>query len=427
MRIVKINYLPLRAFWLIWIIVLLIRWLGVVGYKEISFQTILTITLFLVFSSLGYLLGVAGPRKTNIIHGNKNLHLSHQRLHVFFLFITILYIVIHFLDFMSGLKKFGLDFSFHSITLLRMSEARGDEPTGTSLGLISSALSGAPILLLIHFFLNNKILIPKKFWIFWLVILLSALTFLLSGGRFAITIFLMVFLYLNSFSKNGLVNNRFFLSRRFIIFFTTALLIVFSLMSVQRLDNTFELKSDKLQYLKNTLGVEAAITFSGNSLLDNSMIAYVIFEYYLSHSINELDKTINYVEVNEPKYGSYEFNNFTLLLKKLGFDFKNIDELLRDFPSKGKYFTLPGALAVDFGLFFMFPATLIMGIGWGYAWKNFLSTKTFYYLALFLMLQVIFLLSPIVGIIGLNIFPSLILLFVITLVFRRLILLKIRL
>lgn len=62
---------------------------------------------------------------------------------------------------------------------------------------------------------------------------------------------------------------------------------------------------------------------------------------------------MKYVEVIKPKYDSFEFYNF-IFFKKLGSDFRNIDELLISFPRKVRYFSLTGALPLILDLFYVY-------------------------------------------------------------------------
>ena len=108
---------------------------------------------------------------------------------------------------------------------------------------------------------------------------------------------------------------------------------------------------------------------------------------------------------NGPYYGRYNLSSYFLLLNKIGFATPT-SSISKEIVNPGRYFTLFGALFLDFGFLGMFISTFFIYFFAGHTFKKYDQKQKFISLIWFLYFYTIIILSPVYSLIGNSIYPG---------------------
>ncbi len=416
------QFYPIFLLFLSWLSVVAVRNTFFLEFEPISADAKFYLFLFFVVAVFGYLLGSVGvlfPGKNEGgAYGARSVNVKANWL-IFFTLISIFFALVKFY-YSVGFSGFSLNM----IAEYRMLRARdGDDTKGGSIfGVISTITSAFIVVVYIYGIYFKRYLSRRKAAAIKLVFFFGLAISFLGGGRFSAAIsVLFVFLFslchYVCLRKDGMVSGQ--LSRtapkwgRKIVY-VIPLLVLFSYMFVARF--TVDGRGDELvlSYLNSGLpGVavpdDVWLYLSDSSFLLFPYFILAMFFYYIGHSFYQFDILLQYgIPESAPYALAYQLYPFALFFNKLGSEIIPIESILNELPNAGTYFSLAGAFYLDFGYWGAFIAVFLVFFAGALSWGWMLRRGGFLSLYFSSMFMVLLIFSPIVGVIGTAIYPSLI-------------------
>ena len=408
----KVNRdLPIKLFLLSWFLVLFSFYFGrILTFPEVTLKTNLAVAGCIGVFLTGYY--VPFGKKFNYsplkqFRGSKIYLLI--ALTVILSFLSIIFL---FLKLRNLSSDYNFDFSLAGFTELRQERSFSGVEKGSNLwGILSSVFGGFPFLSgALAFYYSGHIKDWIRYFLLGLFIIGITITFL-SGGRFGAFFGIQLIFFsslLSSYRRHQIQRRRLF----WMILFSILLIVVFGFIFILRLGN--DTSSNIFQsVLSNLRGVsfdKELFNYYSDRFSQSIVFIFLMFKYYISHSIYELDVLLSSPDpISFPYWGEYQFYPFYLLTNKLGLtNALPIEEILDEIANPGVYFTYIGAFYLDFGLIGIFIATFIIGLVCGWFWRSFLKGKTLKSFYLSILLLIFLANSSIISVIGSAIFPGLI-------------------
>jgi len=416
------QFYPVFILFFSWISVIFVRNTFFLDFEPISADAKLYLFLFFAVSVFGYLLGSVGvlfSEKKGV--GTYSAYSVNAKANwlIFFTVITIFFALVKFY-YSVGFSGFSLNM----IAEYRMLRARdGDDVKGGSIfGVISTITSAFIVVVYIYGVYFKCYLSRRKAATIKLVFFFGLAISFLGGGRFSaaisvLFIFLFSLCHYACLRKDGMVSGQYSRSgskwsRK--IIYVAPLLVLFSYMFVARF--TADGRGDELilSYLNSGLpGVavpdDVELYLSDSSLLQIPYFVLAMFFYYIGHSFYQFDVLLQYgVPESAPYALAYQLYPFALFFNKLGAEIIPIESILSELPNAGTYFSLAGAFYLDFGYWGAFVAIFLVFFAGALSWGWMLRRGGFLSLYFSSMFMVLLVFSPIVGVIGTAIYPSLI-------------------
>nr|WP_298164688.1 O-antigen polymerase [uncultured Pseudomonas sp.] len=416
------QFYPIFLLFLAWLSVMVVRNTFFLDFVPISADAKLYLILFFVVAVFGYLLGSVGiffpERGAGETYSLRSVNVKANWL-IFFALVSVFFALVKFY-YSVGFSGFSLNI----IAEYRQLRARddGDVKGGSIFGVISAITSAFIVVLYVYGIYFKRYLSRRKVLAIKLVFFFGLAISFLGGGRFSAAISVL-FIFLFSLChyacqrKDGAVSGRYSRAgskwgRK--IIYVIPIFALFSYMFVVRF--TADGRGDELilSYLNSGLpgvavpdDVERYVSDSSFLLLSYFVLA--MFLYYFGHSFYQFDVLLQYgIPESAPYALAYQLYPFALFFNRLGSEIIPIEFILNELPNAGTYFSLAGAFYLDFGYWGAFIAIFFLlfvgALAWGWMLRRggFLSL---YFSSMFLVLLIF---SPIVGVVGTAIYPSLI-------------------
>ncbi|MEQ5814551.1 oligosaccharide repeat unit polymerase [Marinobacter sp. NFXS11] len=382
-------------------------------FDSLRIEAYVYILSFILVASFSLLLGATSGAYP--VSSSRNYKASSINYFAIILFLlAFVSTIFNFIKYYNLLSESG--FSLSSITDLRLLRARdGDTEIGTGpIGIVATMLSGFSIVAACY----------KKYFFYQLTrancrllstaFILGVMSSFLSGGRFFVVIALAVIFFFNKVYDRNKFEAKARSKFSGYILFGVALAFVISVFLMREGDISELDKSVLLGALGSKLeGAFVPEYFKYSDSLSGFLVyPYFIFAmliYYIGHSVFQLDVLIaEPLHVDAPYLLTYQFYPFFAFLNIFGVNSISISEILSQIPNPGTYFTAIGAFYLDFGILgsIVFAALLFFlgGFFWGLSLKISRFTLTLF-VSIFLVFIVF---SPIVSLLGISVFPSLI-------------------
>ena len=371
------------------------------------------ITISLIFiGNIAFVLGRKGyvgspPIINNYTINNLNLNKIYNLLLCF----SIIYFILIFIKWDNIFSSYGLDINFNSAINLRELTQTNYVSGNNIYGVLSNIFSGFPIVFIIFFFKFRDQLTNKKKRLIFLISLINVYTLFLSGGRNGVFLLLIMVYFLYYIFKKIKRNQLYKLTSKQKIYVFTTFIFIFYLFGKIALDRASinGIFNTYISYLEST-SINELRDYSKNLLYnsDTQLFYYPFYQFhdYFIHSFYEFEVTLNNLPLTAPYYGQYNFSSFFLLFNKIGFDFTTVSSILNEIVNPGRYFTLFGALFLDFGFFGMFISVFFIYFLTGYFLKRFYQKQKFISLVWFIYFYIIIIMSPVYSVIGNSIYPG---------------------
>lgn len=400
------NFLKIHN--ILWLFYLVLFYFSPFDYK-VKESTLVILFIILSISNLSFFLGYSNNSYNKILGSNS---INIKGLFQFLVLNSFIYFLLTILKYGSLKSTFDFDISLSGFTELRMAMDTEDYEKGNNIfGILASLFSGFPILLIPFYILyKNRLSKQRQVILFILIGAYLASTFS-SGGRNGAMI-VILFIYFSFKSVKIIKINLNILSNKLKFFFLAVLFLIvisFSKIFIERAELTSGSINDYIVYAQLTHPFNLK-EYANNILNDDKVNALYfpafLFHDYFVHSLKELEITINNEPINFPYWGSYQFYTFSILLNKIGFNILTIEEILKEIPNPGRYLTLYGGVYLDFGFYGMFVFVSIIYFFAGFYLKKFIQTHSFLSLIWFLYFFIIIFLSPLFSVIGISMYPG---------------------
>ncbi|WP_262694125.1 hypothetical protein [Kordiimonas aquimaris] len=260
-----------------------------------------------------------------------------------------------------------------------------------------------------------------------LAVISGMLTSFLSGGRFASAIALTIIIlikYINSryglltrANDSNIASAKKTKNKYYVVFSRVLVLLsvvyVFSAIFIYKAIGTSGNIGLLLFVLtENLQGAFAPVShiefLAENEIFTPIYFVLALMQYYIGHGLYQFDNLINsQYPLNAPYLFQYQFYLQFLALNKLGLSFMPIQEILDELPISGVYLGLSGAFFLDFGpvgAFIVAFVTFTLGSKY---WVRYVQRNHFFDLYISILFLTLIIFSPIVGLIGTGVFPSL--------------------
>lgn len=416
------QFYPVFILLLAWLSVVVVRNTFFLDFVPISADAKLYLVLFLGVAVFGYLLGSVGiffsERSAGKAYDFNSANVKANWL-IFFALVSVFFALVKFY-YSVGFS----DFSLSMIAEYRQMRARdeGDVKGGSIFGVISTITSAFIVVVYVYGVYFKQCLSRRKAIAMKLVFFIGLAISFLGGGRFSAAIsVLFIFLFsvchhicqrkedavLGGCSRAGSKWGR-------KITYVIPIFALFSYMFVVRFAADGRGEELILVYLNSGLPGVAVPYDLGRYLSDSSFLlilyfVFAMFLYYFGHSFYQFDVLLEYgIPESAPYALAYQFYPFALFFNKLGLEIIPIESILSELPNAGTYFSLAGAFYLDFGYWGAFIAIFFLFFVGALAWGWMLRRGGFLSLYLSSMFLVLVIFSPIVGVVGTAIYPSLI-------------------
>ena len=371
----------LKLVWFPFLTILIIYQLGPIEFNSNSYMAV-------IFLTLNYLLFTVGlsinKKKINSSSAIKNILTSfdliydknYSKLLKISYFFTLLYFISFFISriFSNQISIFDLETIGQNRNIKSFERNIGID----RIGILSTLLSGFPLLILTFNFVYYKFLSKKLIITNFIIFFIFLYTSIVSGGRFVILIGIIFFIILNYILKPYKKNK---LLKVYYLYLIIPLLILISLifnMTIIRLSDSHQF--DDINRIITSFGPTSVLDIRDSwSFIDNLSydlkINLIFFIYYITHSIFFLnDIIINYSSIDgAPFFGQLQFYQFTLFIDRFTpFTLPSVFSILDQLPQSGVYLSIVGPMIADFGLYSHFLLSPLFGFLTG---KVFISTN----------------------------------------------------
>lgn len=403
---------PLFYFIFIWISYIIVRNSSIILWENISLISILfllSVFIVIVIFYFLFLFLLVNGRK-NGIH-NKISMISTKKIEFiynYFLFLSIIYIACSCSRFFLELIHQNVLFSLSSSIELREKTMMGSELSQSTIGILTTMLSGFHIIFFIFVIWAKNQLKLRKIRIAKFIFLIGTFTFLFGGGRNGIFIsILIVFLliYFINFANLRRINiNK---SKIFILIFFIS--IIFLYIFIARDEYLGITLIDRIRLNEFNYDIKfnenmVDMLYSNNFILKYGSYFIMYMTFYLTHSLTFLDLGfITDLPKNAYYWGAMEFYPVVLFLNKFGFDFMSINAIREEWSFAGNYTTLFLPLYYDFGIIGIFLIVIIFIFLFVYNLLKFSNNKNLISLILLIIVSLVFILSPIYSFFSLGI------------------------
>ena len=378
---------------------------------SVDFNIYLSTFLLLFVGNIAFILGKKGYVGSPPIINNTINYLNINKTYKLLLFFSIVYLVLIFIKWDDIFSSYGLDLSFQSAINLREQTQTNYVMGNNIYGVLSNVFSGFPIIIIIFFFKFRSQLTKNRKRLILLILLIYVYTLFLSGGRNGVFLLIIISYFLYSIFKKLKRNQFYTLNSRQKLYIYATFIFIFYLFGKIALDRagTNGVLNSYISYLESTNSNE--LRDYSKELLYNSDIQFFYYPFYQFHdyfvqSFYQFEVTLNNLPLNAPYYGQYNFSSFFLLFNKIGFNITTVSSILNEIVNPGTYFTLFGALFLDFGFFGMFISVFVIYFLTGYFLKRFYQKQKFLSLVWFIYFYVIIIMSPVYSVIGNSIYPG---------------------
>jgi len=369
--------LPARAL-KICLLALLLPWAAVFTFRNVGFVEFpggsqgayIAIFSYLLLAMVGMFLGTIMSKHTQIASEYRMQSESIKpisNLARILAALSLIYLVAIIVDkvVLGSVAEVGLSLARD----IANAEAETYGSRNSKLGAIYFLLSGTPICLGCLVVSNSQRFLSKRILsIFKVLVLLSFLSYFLSGGRnaFFITIIVLFgFLYLEKISNlNNKPNNNIHHKASFLTKSILVLLVFLGLgFSLYLFIDRAELRGSDMpgyiSYLENVTYVRVLVLFNGGGLYNDIIGVLVMLVYYFTHPIEYLSEY--FTQNFSPMFcGAYSFSIFTQIIDALTGS-RIVDATGRALLAQGVYLSLPGSMYLDFGFFGVSLSSLILG------------------------------------------------------------------
>ena len=416
------QFFPIICLCFSWLLVLAVRNTFFLDFESISSDAGLYLLLFFGVAVFGYLGGSLIAVLPKVGNGGgynpRSVNVKANWL-IFFALVSIVFALAKFYH-ASGFSEFSLNM----IAEYRMQRARdeGDIKGGSVFGIISNITSAFIVVVYIYSVYFKSCLSRRKTNVMRVVFFWGLAVSFLGGGRFSAAIaVLFVFLFTlcshiyvpkARVAQLPLPRSGFGWGSKAVVI--VLLIVLFSYMFIARFSADGRGNEMILDYLNSGLpGVSVpdsiALYLGDSSFGLISYFVLALFLYYIGHSFYQFDVLLSYgMPESAPYVLAYQLYPFALLSNKFGFEIISIETILEQLPNAGTYFSLAGAFYLDFGYWGAFIAVFLLFFIGALVWGWMLRKGSFLSIFFSSMFMVIVLSSPIVGIIGTAIYPSLI-------------------
>ena len=404
-----------RAHNLVWVAYFALFMVSPLDYK-VQWDTLGLVIALLLLGNFafvfGYNLTTAASQDGKM--GSFHRDIASETLFKFIGITSLTYFGLVAFKYISLFSAMELDFSFAAFSKLRMILDTPDFVKGsTGTGVIASIFSGFPLLAMPFLFrYRNRLNKLQRALLLVIFIVYLASTFA-TGGRNGALFTVLIFLVAIKVTSFVLPVTIKFLTGRVRVAIGVAgivLLGVFAKIFIDRAVLTSGSVEEYVTYFSETHHSNLK-PYARNWLSDPDVVGYyfpaMLFHEYIVHSLKEFEIIIQNQPASSPYFGAYNFYPFCLFFNKVGFDFLTIDQIQREIPNPGRYTTLFGGLYLDFGKSGLFCFVAILYFLTGFMLRSFLVSGSFVSLAWFLYLYVAIVLSPIYSVLGMAIYPGL--------------------
>lgn len=412
------KYYPLRIFITFWLGMFILRYLGLMEHDNVSINTYLAIIYFCTAFFIGSFLGIRLPyisikkrlQSENVSLNNLNL----------LIYLTVIMSFVCCITQLLKLKAFAELYNVEGVLLEMFSEIRRNKMDDTSnklggniYGVISNVLYGFPVLAIFIFSVYKSQLNRAQTFLLIISYLLGLFISFTNGGRFTAFAFILMYYFLTKIHRKSRINKiteyRSPLRKFVYYIFIIGIFYVFGQIFIVRLGSQDALMNYlEMQDFNRPKQVTKDIIHN-IPLLSGLLQFLMIFDYYITHSIDQLNYLLSSsYPINAPYLGAYQFSAFVLFLNKLGTNIKTTDLIDAEIPNPGVYFSMIGGVYLDFGKLGIFWFSSFIGILSSISYKNFLKKRTLssaFWSCIFL---VIISISPIISMIGTGYFSSII-------------------
>jgi len=398
---------------LAWVVVLLFYIMAPFNYVlDIQFKSFSLILIYFLFSNIFFWIGFS----INSISPYSSFS-EFKRKYIYIIYsFSFMYFILYLYKVFSLGEYSNFSFSLFGFTQLRYDLVNSDEYESGSLlsGVFSTIFSGFPGLAIIFLYYFYTELKRKDKIILFSIWLLGILYSLIGGGRNGAVILILCFLFSFYSSRAKILytkNYRFNKYRKFLIFFSIISFFVFSKIFLDRAVYTSGNLEAYINYLESTS--EHNLKNYSKVLLNNRLISpfyfpIFMFHNYLSHSIFELIETLNSHPLSFPFFGAYQFHFVTLFLNKFGFNFISISQISSEIVNPGRYFTLIGAVYLDYGVYGFVPFISFVFFMLGRLQKKYILKPSIFNSTFYIFSLIFVLFSPIFSVLNISNFQPLV-------------------
>lgn len=404
------RYYPIKSFLYVWLLIFILRTVGLFNYVNIKQNTVLSILLFIFLILISFIFGNS-TKKVEISECSQPTEISSKGVSILAK-ISISLSLLCFSCLLIKMNNLGSNYDV-ALDLKGLSDIRGAQTrdqsfeSGSSIyGVISGILFGFPVLcIVIAIYYHSNISKTLKLFLNALFLIGLFLSFM-TGGRLTAFTFILIYFFAKKVLPNKEVIKA---SGKTKILYGILLIIILWVFSRMFSDRRGESGLEEVLYILPLCEPSNVTKFLllhfpnyGNEI---GVIGY--FEFYVTHGINQLDVLLNSpYPVHAPYLGAYQFSAFALFLNKLGFDIISNDVIGVELPVSGYYFTEIGPMYLDFGIWGSIVLIIIYGYFYGKTWKKFIhkpTILTFYCILIFLVLSNV---SPIISLVGAGYFSG---------------------
>jgi len=407
----KIKYIylkPLYYFIYIWVIFIILRYMPIVQWHTLHFETIIYLISIFIIIIVSYIIVALyiSNKKSLVLKVDIN-YKKLKKLYFYLLFFSVFSLILIVLKFYFD----TLTYDSYNITELRYAKMSDTRRSSSLISVFATMFSGFMIVFYIFTYWYREYL-PKSYYqisaVFFIFFLLSTL---LSGGRNGMFIsLLMVFLaikYKNIFRVRKI--SKYSFKRIFIILSIVMLfLYITSVIFLERMELRERTLITSFEYIASAYNIEFnqyLINLLNIEIINIVIFLFLFLFFYLMHSLDQFDVAFMSPVGNLfPYLGAMTFYPVVQLLNKLGFSIVPIDIILKDIVNPGNYTTLFGPLYFDFNIFGSYIFIFMIIVVYIYNYSIFLKKKSFISYMIIILISISFLLSPIYSFFTLGVF-----------------------
>ncbi|WP_341226354.1 O-antigen polymerase [uncultured Arcticibacterium sp.] len=399
---------PVKCFLFGWVLVIGIRFFGLMAYAPITHETTFAIAVFIVVFIVGFYFGsfwlIQIRKNVKVFAGKLESNKSLNLLIYITVFLSFICVFFMYLKVKNLSSHYGSNLSLEGFSEIRSASIGDDsKELGSSFfGMISSLLFGFPVLAGLLAVFYSKVLSSKTLLVLNGMFIIGAMSSFMTGGRFTAFTFILMYLFARAIGPMKLKRKA-----KYLLMIGVGIFILISgQIFLDRIGDAGDISA--VAYLLKLCSPKP-FTETLLNISPNLVTLTIYFEYYVAHGVNQLDVLLNAPDPQHfPYWGAYQLKTFVIMFNKLGFDIINSTEITAEIINPGVYFTEIGAMYLDFGSFFSVIVTFIFGVVLGIVWKRYLVLKTlsdFFISIIFLSLISV---SSIVSLVGAGYFSAII-------------------